>query len=44
LTPPCPPDPEPWQTLTNFAGDGTLKTFSDPNPDPNRRFYRMLIQ
>ena len=34
---------EPWFTLTNIVGDGVLKTFTDPTPAPDRRFYRILV-
>jgi uncharacterized repeat protein (TIGR01451 family) len=34
---------EPWLTLTNIVGDGALKTFTDPTPAPDRRFYRILV-
>jgi uncharacterized repeat protein (TIGR01451 family) len=34
---------EPWITLTNIVGDGVLKTFTDPTPAPDRRFYRILV-
>ncbi len=36
--------PGSWQTLTNFAGDGTTVTVTDPNPDGQGRFYRVLTQ
>jgi uncharacterized repeat protein (TIGR01451 family) len=32
----------PWNTLTNIIGDGTIKTFSDPNPGVPKRFYRIV--
>jgi hypothetical protein len=42
--PTLPPLPmEPWFTLTNFTGDGALKTFFDPSPAPDLRFYRLRL-
>ena len=32
-----------WQTLTNFIGDGSVVTISDP-PNNQQRFYRVLVQ
>jgi hypothetical protein len=35
-----------WQTLQTIPGDGTVKTFEDPvpQPPPSQRFYRVRIQ
>jgi hypothetical protein len=35
-----------WNTLTNIAGDGTLKSFADPGPvsATGNRFYRISAQ
>jgi uncharacterized repeat protein (TIGR01451 family) len=38
-----PPVLEPWFTLTNIVGDGTLKTFTDPSPAPDHRYYRTIV-
>lgn len=32
-----------WTTLTVIAGDGTLKSFTDPGPLPPTRFYRVSV-
>jgi uncharacterized repeat protein (TIGR01451 family) len=32
-----------WTTLSTFNGDGTVKTFSDPNPGVPMRFYQIII-
>jgi hypothetical protein len=32
-----------WTTLTVIAGDGTLKSFTDPGPLPPTRFYRISV-
>jgi hypothetical protein len=42
---PCPgPDPTPWATLTTLPGTGGVITFTDPNPAPDRRFYRIILR
>jgi hypothetical protein len=33
-----------WQTLTTIAGDGTVKTFTDPGPAGASRFYQIVAQ
>jgi hypothetical protein len=32
-----------WQPLPPVAGDGTLKSFTDPSPSPTQRFYRLKV-
>ena len=32
-----------WTTLSTFNGDGTVKTFNDPNPGQPMRFYQIII-
>ena len=33
-----------WVNLTNFTGDGTLKTFVVPAQNPSQKFFRVSIQ
>jgi hypothetical protein len=35
--------PAHWLVLTNFIGDGTLKTFVDPSATNTARFYRLFF-
>jgi hypothetical protein len=30
-----------WQPLSDIQGDGTVMMFTDPNPSPTSRFYRL---
>jgi hypothetical protein len=33
-----------WTPISAVIGDGELKTFTDPNPAMNQRFYRIRIE
>jgi hypothetical protein len=36
--------PANWRNLTNFLGDGTVHTVTDPSATNSTRFYRVIIE